>query len=92
MLLFKKMENNDSIITLEGEIIESTRDGNFKIKDNNGKLYLGHVAGRIRKTKLRILPGDNVLMELSIYDIGKEDTIKKARIVRRLNKVIVKNE
>jgi translation initiation factor IF-1 len=86
------MGNNDSIINLEGEIIESSRGDTYTIKDNNGKLYLGYAAGRIKKTKLRILPGDNVLMELSIYDIGKEDTIKKARIVKRLNKVIVKNE
>jgi translation initiation factor IF-1 len=85
------MENKNSI-TLEGEIIESTRDGCFKIKDNNDNIYLGHTAGRIRKTKMKILPGDNVLMELSIHDIREKDIIKKARIIRRLNKVTVKEE
>ena len=46
-------------------------------KLDNGHNVLGHVAGKMRRYRIRILPGDRVRVELSPYDLDR------ARIVYR---------
>jgi translation initiation factor IF-1 len=48
-----------------------------KVELDNGHLVLGHVAGKMRRFRIRILPGDRVRVELSPYDLDR------ARIVYR---------
>ena len=43
----------------------------LKIKLENGAEVLAHVAGRMRKHFIRIVPGDKVRVELSPYDLTK---------------------
>jgi len=50
----------------------------FRIKlVSNGQEVLGHLAGRMRLHRIRVLPGDKVLVELSPDG-------RRGRIVRRL--------
>jgi translation initiation factor IF-1 len=50
----------------------------FRVKlDNMDRTVLGHVAGKMRRFRIRILPGDRVRVELSPYDLDR------ARIVYR---------
>ena len=37
----------------------------------NGHEVLGHTAGRMRKNRIRVLVGDEVLCELTPYDLTK---------------------
>ena len=37
----------------------------------NGHTIIAHVAGRMRKHFIRIVPGDKVRVELSPYDLSK---------------------
>ena len=66
-------------IFVEGTIIESLPNANFKVKLDNGHILLGHVSGKIRLNYIRILPGDRVTVELSPYDLSK------GRIIYRFN-------
>lgn len=50
----------------------------FKVKCDNGHEVLAHLAGKMRKFYIRVLPGDKVVVEISPYDLSK------GRIVRRL--------
>ena len=43
----------------------------FKIALQTGKIVDGYISGKIRKNKIRILLGDRVDIELSIYDLTK---------------------
>nr|YP_010624059.1 translational initiation factor 1 [Goniothalamus tamirensis]YP_010624104.1 translational initiation factor 1 [Goniothalamus tamirensis]WBF98345.1 translational initiation factor 1 [Goniothalamus tamirensis]WBF98390.1 translational initiation factor 1 [Goniothalamus tamirensis] len=66
----------------EGLITESLRDGMFRIcLDNEDEdMIIGYISGKIRRSFIRILPGDRVIVEVSPYDS------KRGRITYRLPK------
>ena len=58
-------------IELEGEVVEALPNAMFKVRLDNGHEVLGHVAGKMRRFRIRILPGDRVRCELSPYDLDR---------------------
>jgi len=70
------------VIVMQGNIIESLPNATFKVKLDNGHEVMAHISGKMRKNFIKLLPGDRVTVEVSIYDLNK------GRIVRRekLNK------
>jgi translation initiation factor IF-1 len=64
-------------IVKKGRVIESLPNANFKVLLEDGKEVLCHIAGKLRIYKIKILPGDEVEVELSPYDE------KRGRIIRR---------
>jgi translation initiation factor IF-1 len=66
-----QMTAKDEKIELEGEVIESFRSGMHKIALDNGHETLGYTAGKMRRFRIRILPGDRVKIELSPYDLTR---------------------
>lgn len=69
--LFHKPMARDDQIELEGEIIETLPNTNFKVKLDNGHILSAHISGKIRKNYIRILTGDRVRVALSPYDPSK---------------------
>lgn len=55
----------------EGLITESLPNGMFRVRVDSGDVILGYVSGKIRKSFIRILPGDRVKIEVSRYDSSK---------------------
>lgn len=69
-------KNNPTIdskdfIELKGEILELMPGANFKIKLENGHEISGHLSGKMRMNKIRLLPGDKVRVQMSPYDLSK---------------------
>jgi translation initiation factor IF-1 len=64
-------------IEFDGEIIEALSNGKFRIALDNGHETLGYTAGRLRRYRIRMMPGDRVKIELSPYDL------QRGRIVYR---------
>jgi len=58
-------------------ILEALPSTNFKVKLDDGKEILCHLAGRLRIYRIKVLPGDRVTVEVSPYDE------KRGRIVYR---------
>ena len=58
-------------IEFEGEVIEALRSGMFRIALDNGHETLGYTAGKMRRYRIRILPGDRIKVELSPYDLTR---------------------
>jgi translation initiation factor IF-1 len=52
-------------------VVEALRSGMFRIKLDNGHETLGYTAGKMRRYRNRILPGDRVRVELSPYDLTR---------------------
>jgi translation initiation factor IF-1 len=65
-------------IEMTGEIVEALRNGMFRISLDNGHQTLGYTAGKMRRFRIRMNPGDRVRIELSPYDLDR------GRIVYRL--------
>ena len=72
----KQLAKEDKV-EFEGEVIEALPNAMFRVKLDNDHVVLGHVAGKMRRFRIRILPGDRVRCELSPYDLDR------ARIVYR---------
>ncbi|KAH0447210.1 hypothetical protein IEQ34_023946 [Dendrobium chrysotoxum] len=64
----------------EGFITESLPNGMFRVRLDNEDLILGSISGRIRRSFIRILPGDRVKIEMSRYDSTR------GRLIYRLRK------
>jgi translation initiation factor IF-1 len=61
----------DEKIELEGEVMESFRSGMHRIALDNGHETLGYTAGKMRRYRIRINPGDRVKVEVSPYDLTR---------------------
>jgi len=58
-------------IEVEGIVVEALANTQFRVKLDTGHLVLAHVAGRMRKNFIRIVPGDKVKVEVSPYDLNR---------------------
>lgn len=61
----------EEAITVEGVVVEALANTQFRVKLENGHQVLAHVAGKMRKNFIRIVPGDKVKVEVSPYDLGR---------------------
>lgn len=58
-------------IEVEGVVKEALPNAVFRVELPNGHQVLAHASGKIRVHFIRILPGDQVLVELSPYDLTR---------------------
>ena len=58
-------------IEMRGTVEELLPAAKFKILLENGQTIIGHISGRMRMHRIRILPGDEVKLEMSPYDLTK---------------------
>ena len=65
------MAANKEVIELNGTIVETLPGTQFKVELENGHKIIAHVAGKMRKHYIRIVPGDSVTVELTPYDLTK---------------------
>lgn len=65
------MSKNKEVIELMGTVVETLPGTQFKVELENGHTIIAHVAGRMRKHYIRIVPGDSVTVELTPYDLTK---------------------
>ncbi len=68
-------------IEMQGVVKECFPNTTFRVLCNNGHEVLAYLAGKMRRFYIRVLPGDQVLVEISPYDLGK------GRIVKRVSEV-----
>ena len=59
------------VIEIEGTVVDTLPNTQFKVKLVNGHEILAHVSGKIRMLYIRILPGDRVTVEISPYDLTR---------------------
>lgn len=62
---------NKEVIELQGTIVEALPGTQFKVELENGHQVIAHVAGKMRKYYIRLVPGDSVTVELTPYDLTK---------------------
>jgi translation initiation factor IF-1 len=68
----------EDVILMEGRVEEVLPATMFRVKlQNIENLVLAHLSGRMRKNNIKVLLGDWVEIEFSLYDLTK------GRITRR---------
>ena len=59
------MAEKEEKVEFEGEVAEALGNGKFRIALDNGHETIGYTAGKMRRFRIRILPGDRIKVELS---------------------------
>ena len=72
----KERKETDQIVKEEGievsgTVLEKFPGGMFSVELEQKQIVLAHLSGRLRKNRIRILPGDRVTLELSPYDLTR---------------------
>jgi translation initiation factor IF-1 len=62
---------NEKSIRTEGVVKELLPNTTFRVELPNKHVILAHISGKMRMNFIRILPGDNVTVEMSPYDLTK---------------------
>ena len=59
------------VIEVRGAVEELLPAANFKIKLETGQTIIGYLSGKMRLNRIRLLPGDEVKVAMTPYDLSK---------------------
>lgn len=62
---------SEDLITIDGVIKEVFPGGEFLVETDAGTQVHAHLAGRLRRFRIRVVLGDRVTVEVSPYDLTK---------------------
>jgi translation initiation factor IF-1 len=66
------VEESDQVFRAKGTVVDVLRDAMFRVRTEEGHEVVARASGRMRLgRKIRILPGDTVDVEVSLYDPTK---------------------
>ena len=63
--------SKEEILESKGKVTDLLPNAMFKVELENGHEVLAHTAGRMRKNRIRVLAGDEVLVQVTPYDLTK---------------------
>lgn len=78
----------ETLIEMEGVVTHELPDTHFRVTLANGHEVMAHMSGRLKRHRIRILPGDKVTLELTPYDLTKgrinfrHDTFQRSAMPR----------
>jgi translation initiation factor IF-1 len=61
----------EEAILVQGKVTQALANTQFRVRLDNGHEVIAHIAGKMRKNFIRILPGDVVTVAISPYDLTK---------------------
>lgn len=62
------MSSKNETNQFEGIVVEALPSTTFKVELDNGKELLAHLAGKLRIHRIKVLPGDRVVVEMANPD------------------------
>ena len=63
--------SKEEALAVNGTVTQALANTRFRVLLETGNEVMAHVAGKMRKNLIRIVPGDKVRVELSPYDLTK---------------------
>ena len=55
-------------IEMDGEVLEALGSGMFRVALDNGHELIAYTAGKMRRYRIRMAPGDRISVQVSMYD------------------------
>ena len=71
--------NKEEPLEVFGTIKQIFPSTTFSVELENGHTILAHIAGRLRRHRIKVLPGDRVDVEMSPYDLTKGRIVYRYR-------------
>lgn len=65
------MSKKDDLLELEGKVTEVLPSNMFRVQLDNGPEIVCYTNGRLRQHKIKMILGDRVRVEVSVYDLSK---------------------
>lgn len=65
------MAKKRDVLEFVGVVVETLPGTQFIVELENGHRIMAHIAGKMRKNYIRIIPGDRVTVEMTPYDLTK---------------------
>lgn len=62
-----------------GVVAQSLANMRFQVELETGSIVLAHLAGKLKRFKIRVEPGDKVQVELSPYDLTRGRIVYRER-------------
>ena len=69
----------EEAIEVDGVVREALPNTTLRVELQNKHMILAHLSGKMRKHYIKIVPGDNVRVALSPYDLSKGRIIFRER-------------
>lgn len=63
--------SSKDVLEMRGTIEEALPAAQFRVRLENGHNVIGHIAGKLRMNRIRLMPGDEVRIQLTPYDLTK---------------------
>ena len=63
--------SKSDVIEMEGTVTEALPNAKFLVKLPNEHVITAHISGKLRMNYIKILPGDKVTVDVSVYDLTK---------------------
>ncbi len=63
--------SKEDMIEFSGTVQELLPNAMFRVKLDNEHMVLAHTSGKMRKSRIRVLAGDRVNVEMTPYDLTK---------------------
>jgi len=61
----------EELLEVSGTVVEKLPNAMFRVKLENEHEIIARIAGKMRKFRIRVLPGDKVDVEMTPYDLTK---------------------
>nr|YP_009472499.1 translation initiation factor 1 [Chlorodesmis fastigiata]ARO74209.1 translation initiation factor 1 [Chlorodesmis fastigiata] len=77
------MNKKQNGLKLPGVVQKCLSNGMFLVELENRFSVLAHISGRVRINCIRILLGDHVLVEMSLYDLSRGRILSRLKTKNR---------
>lgn len=64
---------------MDGEVLEAYPSGMFRVLLDNGHELIAYTSGKMRRYRIRMAPGDRILVEVSPYDLTRGRIVYRHR-------------
>jgi translation initiation factor IF-1 len=73
ILVQRRTMSKEDNIEVQGTVVEKFPSGLFSVQldQDRERTILAHLAGKLRRNRIRVLAGDRVTLEMSPYDLTK---------------------
>ena len=63
--------SKEDLLEFQGEVVEKLPNAMFRVKLENEHEIIARLAGKMRKFRIRVMPGAKVAVEMTPYDLTK---------------------
>lgn len=71
--------SKDDLIEFEGVVTEVLTGGLFRVQIDENHLVLAHLAGKMRRFRIKVVLGDRVTVGVTPYDPSRGRIVYRAR-------------